>query len=66
MENRVFSTKADAMDYIEQSLGDYRDDFDLDSIFNNAFVYDQCSQGFILMPMDEYEYWDIVKQAELS
>lgn len=58
-----FTTKADAIEQsILPALGDYADDFDVDAIFDECFVYrDGC-----FVPRDGVDFWEVAKASDVS
>ena len=64
----VYTTRQDAIDYyLGDLLGEYFNDYDVDGIFDDMFVYDAEDNGFIVDPdLDDDDIWSIVQKHDMT
>lgn len=51
--------------FIEPSLGEFVNDFDVEAIFDEVFVWDEVSETFMLC-VDVETFWRLVEKHDIS
>ena len=60
----TFATVTDLIAYeIKPALGEYFNDYDIDSIIDDAYIYD-AYDGF--KQREDVDFWDIVSKHDIS
>lgn len=60
----MFATKTDLINYeLEPVLGEYFNDYDIDSIIDEAYTFD-CAYGY--EQREDVDFWEIVQKYDIS
>lgn len=60
----MFATKTDLISYeLEPALGEYLNDYDIDSIIDEAYTFD-FAYGYEWR--DDVDFWEVVQKYDIS